>query len=88
MSVGNLKRRLTTAFTEEFQVLSAAVNDMASYLDASINEMAQVNNRLETVLANTVNGVMMIDNKNRVTYANPVALELLIVIIIIWDGSM
>lgn len=77
MSRGNLKRRLTTAFTEEFQVLSAAVNDMASYLDASINEMAQVNNRLETVLANTINGVMMIDNKNRVTYANPVALELL-----------
>lgn len=77
MAQGNLKRRITSQFDDEIGILAAAVNNMARHLDLSITEMAEVNNRLETLLTNTVNGILMVDNDSRVTYANPVAVDLL-----------
>ncbi len=73
---GNLKRRITYKAEDELGILATAVNNMTDYLETTINEISTVKNRLETLLENTVNGILMIDINGKVTYANPVALEL------------
>lgn len=74
---GNLKRRVTYKTEDELGILADAVNNMTDYLEKSISEISQVKNRLETLLENTVNGILLIDTNGKVTFANPVAVELL-----------
>lgn len=74
---GNLKRRISYKGQDELGILSGAFNDMAKYLDNSINEISGVKNRLEVLLNNTVNGIIMIDDVARITFANPAAISLL-----------
>ncbi|MEN6327268.1 MAG: HAMP domain-containing protein, partial [Syntrophomonas sp.] len=77
MTRGNLKRRILHQSEDEIGTLADAVNHMAQSLDNSINEMNEVNQRLEALLGNTVNGILMVDQDGRVNYANPVAITLL-----------
>jgi len=77
MAGGNLKRRVLWDYEDELGTLSTAVNEMASRLDANIQEISTVKNRLEMVLDNTVNGIFMVAADGRVTYANPVAMRVL-----------
>lgn len=77
MTQGNLKRRINYQSEDEVGILANAVNHMAQSLDNSINEMSEVNSRLEALLGNTVNGILMVDHEGRVNYANPVAFTLL-----------
>ncbi|MGE5391048.1 MAG: ATP-binding protein [Deltaproteobacteria bacterium] len=77
MAAGNLKRRVLWDYEDELGTLSTAVNEMASRLDANIQEISTVKNRLEMVLDNTVNGILMVAADGRVTYANPVAMTVL-----------
>lgn len=77
MARGNFKCRVSYQHDDELGVLAEAVNNMAGYLDDNIKEMAEVNNRLEILLTNTINGILMVGSDSRVTYANPMALELL-----------
>jgi two-component system phosphate regulon sensor histidine kinase PhoR len=77
MARGNLKKRAYYNSDDELGILTAAVNSMAEYLDNSINEISEVKTRLETVLDNTVNGILMLDIEGRLSYANPMALSLL-----------
>lgn len=74
---GNLKRRIKFKTQGELRILSEAVNDMTDYLEKSMGEISKVKNRLETLLENTINGIIMINTKGQITYANPVAVELL-----------
>lgn len=74
---GNLERRVTYKRGDELGILAEAVNNMTDYLERTINEISQVKNRLEILLENTVNGILFIDTRGKVTYANPVAAELL-----------
>jgi two-component system phosphate regulon sensor histidine kinase PhoR len=76
MAQGNLKRQVTTIYHDELGVLATAVNQMAQNLDQSMSGLAEVNNRLATLLANTINGILMVDKDGRVAYANPVAIGL------------
>lgn len=77
MAAGNLKRRVLWDYEDELGSLSTAVNEMASKLDANIQEISTVKNRLEMVLDNTVNGILMVAADGRITYANPVAMRVL-----------
>ncbi|MDD2586056.1 MAG: ATP-binding protein [Syntrophomonadaceae bacterium] len=77
IALGNLKRRINYRADDELGVLAYAVNNMAQYLETTIDEISRVKNRLETLLDNTVNGILMVDMGGRVTYANPMALTLL-----------
>ncbi|MEN6460142.1 MAG: ATP-binding protein [Syntrophomonas sp.] len=77
MARGNLRRRISYNGKDEFGILTNAFNDMAKYLDENINEISGVKNRLEALLYNTVNGIIMIDTYARITYANPAANSLL-----------
>ncbi|HBQ85998.1 MAG TPA: hypothetical protein DD811_05915 [Syntrophomonas sp.] len=74
---GNLHKRISYRREDELGVLARTFNDMAEYLENNIIEISEVNNRLETLLENTVNGIVMVDRSARITYTNPAAVELL-----------
>jgi two-component system phosphate regulon sensor histidine kinase PhoR len=74
---GNFKRRIYKQSDQEFEQLSAAVNNMAEYLERYLNEISEVKSQLEAVLDNTVNGILMLDYEGRIKYVNPAARELL-----------
>lgn len=77
MATGNLERRIHYQVDDELKILTDAFNDLAEYLESNINEISMVKNRLEAVLDNTVNGVLIIDNESMLTYVNPVGSQLL-----------
>ncbi|HEX3011271.1 MAG TPA: ATP-binding protein, partial [Syntrophomonadaceae bacterium] len=74
---GNLKRRITYNSKDELGILAKSFNDMAENLDNNIKEISGVKNRMEALLYNTVNGIIMIDAVFKITYANPAAISLL-----------
>lgn len=77
MSRGNLKRRIRYQGDDELGKLVGAINNMSEHLDHTIDEISAVKNRLEVLLENTVNGIIMIDRDNRMVYINPAAAALL-----------
>lgn len=75
---GNFSRRITAQFKDhEFEGLSAAVNNMAEYIEDYLHLTTEVKSQLEALLENTVNGILMVDLSGRIKYVNPVAKELL-----------
>lgn len=74
---GNLEKRINYQADDEICVLVNAVNNMAEDLKHTIDEISRVKNRLETLLDNTVNGILMVDKDARLIYANPMAIFLL-----------
>lgn len=77
MASGNLKRRTSYHSTDEMGILAHAFNEMGQHFELSMNEISEVKKRLEVLLNNTVNGIVMIGAQGRITYANPVAISLL-----------
>lgn len=77
ISHGKFKKRIDVKFNDEFQLLGDSINQMAENLERTIDYNYAVKNRLEAVLDNTVNGILMINNKDELVYANPVAMYLL-----------
>lgn len=74
---GDLSRRAAVPSDDELGILAVAVNNMTAYLERNITEISEVKNRLEALLNNTINGIVMLDAHERITYANPVAVSLL-----------
>lgn len=77
MARRNLKRRIGYKGKDELGKLGEAINDMADHLDHTINEISAVKNRLEALLKNTVNGIIMIDDQSKIAYINPAGMALL-----------
>lgn len=77
MSAGNLKRRLPHHYGGEMDELALAFNSLGEQIEKNITEVSTVKNRLEAILANTVNGIILIGNDDTITYSNPVAASLL-----------
>ncbi|PKM77194.1 MAG: hypothetical protein CVU90_08560 [Firmicutes bacterium HGW-Firmicutes-15] len=77
MARGNLKRRTSFNSADEMGLLAQAFNDMGQHIEQSMYEVSEVKNRLEALLNNTVNGIVMIGNEGKVVYANPAAISLL-----------
>lgn len=74
---GDLNKRISYWSDDELGMLASAVNNMASEMDKTLTEISAVNDRMELVLKNTVNGIIMVDLEARITYANPKAAKLL-----------
>lgn len=74
MAQGNLKRRIRYKGDNELGKLVGAINGMADHLDRTIDEISAVKRRLEVLLENTVNGIIMIAEDNRMVYINPAAM--------------
>jgi two-component system phosphate regulon sensor histidine kinase PhoR len=77
MAQGNLQRRILYNNKDELGILADTFNDMAKNLDNNVKEISRVKNRMEALLYNTVNGIIMIDAVARIIYANPAAMQLL-----------
>lgn len=77
MAGGDLKRRVRYNREDEIGILASAMNTMATSLDEKISEISEVKSRLETVLENTVNGIILISTSDQILFINPAARKLL-----------
>ncbi|MEA4924106.1 MAG: ATP-binding protein [Syntrophomonadaceae bacterium] len=77
MAAGNLKRRTSYRSDDEMGELARAFNDMGQHIEKSMCEVSEVKQRLEALLNNTVNGIVMIGTEGKVNYVNPAAAYLL-----------
>ena len=68
-------RRLTVPDSEELASLAEALNQMAEQLDHRIKDIVNQRNELETVLAGMLEGVIAVDNEERIIKMNAAAAE-------------
>jgi two-component system phosphate regulon sensor histidine kinase PhoR len=69
-AAGDLSHRLTAPVSEELASLAEALNQMAAQLDRRIKTIVNQRNELETVLASMLEGVIAIDNEERIININ------------------
>jgi two-component system phosphate regulon sensor histidine kinase PhoR len=74
---GELEGRLPLYRGEEMGGLAEAMNQMAAQLDERIRTMARQRNEQEAVLASMIEGVLAIDNEERILRINQSAADLL-----------
>lgn len=74
---GNFNQKVTVQVDDELGSLVHSFNDMAERLQNNMEEISQVNNRLEAVLENTVNALFLVDNEGRLSWINTNAIHLL-----------
>ena len=72
-AAGNLTHRLTAPGSEELASLAEALNQMAGRLDRRIKTVISQRNELETVLASMLEGVIAVDNEERIININAAA---------------
>jgi two-component system phosphate regulon sensor histidine kinase PhoR len=72
---GNLTHRLAAPDSEELAGLAEALNQMAAQLDRRIKTIVSQHNELETVLASMLEGVIAVDNEERIINMNAAAAE-------------
>ena len=72
---GDFSLRLAAPDTEEMAGLADALNQMATQLDLRINTVVSQRNELETVLASMLEGVIAVDNEERIINMNAAAAE-------------
>jgi two-component system phosphate regulon sensor histidine kinase PhoR len=70
---GDLSRRLDAPDSEEMAGLADALNQMAAQLDRRINTIISQRNELETVLASMREGVIAVDNEEKIINMNAAA---------------
>ena len=70
---GDLTHRLAAPYSEELAGLAEALNQMAAQLDRRIKTIVSQRNELETVLASMLEGVVAIDNEERLININAAA---------------
>ncbi len=74
---GDLSVRLNPSGTDEFDLLSEAVNKMAIQLDERIRSVVQNRNELQAVLSSMVEGVIAINSEGQIVSVNQSACDLL-----------
>lgn len=74
---GDLSVRLNHSGTDEFDLLSEAVNKMAIQLDERIRSLVQNRNELQAVLSSMAEGVIAINGDGRIVSVNHSACDLL-----------
>ena len=70
---GDFDHRLPAPDSEEMAGLAEALNQMATQLDSRINTIIRQRNELETVLSSMREGVVAVDNEERIVSMNRVA---------------
>lgn len=73
---GKFNHRLTAPDSEEMAGLAEALNQMASQLDNRIKTIINQRNELKTVLSSMIEGVVAVDNRERIISMNQAASEL------------
>ncbi len=74
---GDLDFRLPVPDSEETGALAVALNQMATELDARLRDLRRQRNRLEAVLSSMVEGVIALDQEERVIRVNQAAARML-----------
>jgi two-component system phosphate regulon sensor histidine kinase PhoR len=74
-AAGDLTHRLAAPDSEELASLAEALNQMAAQLDRRIQTIVSQRNELETVLTSMLEGVIAIDNEERIINMNAAAAE-------------
>ena len=77
ISEGDVTARVGTSTSGELAQLYRHFNQMAHRVEVQINEISQDRNRLDTILSNMIEGVLLIGPAFEITYANPAAAGLL-----------
>lgn len=70
---GELSRRVSVKKDAELRKLSTNFNNMAERLESTFKESLDKQNRLEAILKSMSNGVIALDNSNRIIMMNPFA---------------
>lgn len=70
---GELSRRVSVKKDAELKKLSTNFNNMAERLESTFKESLDKQNRLEAILKSMSNGVIALDNSNRIIMMNPFA---------------
>ncbi|NNL77834.1 MAG: HAMP domain-containing protein [Desulfobacterales bacterium] len=73
---GDFSHRLAAPESEELAGLAEALNQMASQLDNRIKTIVNQRNELETVLSSMLEGVIAVDNRERIISMNQAAADL------------
>jgi two-component system phosphate regulon sensor histidine kinase PhoR len=74
-AAGDFNRRLEAPDSEEMAGLADALNQMAAQLDIRINTIISQRNELETVLASMLEGVVAVDNEEKIINMNAAAAD-------------
>ena len=74
---GRISIQVSNNSSDELGRLTQHFSQMADRVKHQIHEISQERDRLETILANMVEGVLLIDEKFSIVYANPAAVLML-----------
>lgn len=76
-SSGNLTKKLPIPKTDEIAVLAEAINDMAEEIDKKIKSIIKNRNEQQAVFCSMTEGVIAVDNNERILYMNNSAEKIL-----------
>lgn len=76
ISAGNYARRIYSSTEGEIQELSESFNTISERLELAVSELQDSNTKLKSILTSMLNGVIALDNENKIMLVNPVAEEL------------
>lgn len=76
ISAGNYPRRIYASTEGEVQELSQNFNTMSEKLETAVSELQDNNTKMKSILTSMLNGVIALDNDNKIILVNPVAEEM------------
>ena len=76
ISTGNYPRRIYASTEGEVQELSQNFNTMSEKLETAVSELQDNNTKMKSILTSMLNGVIALDNDNKIILVNPVAEEM------------
>ena len=77
LAAGNITSRVPVNSVNELGQLSRNFNLMADRVQAHIHRISQEHGRLDTILTNMGEGVLLVNGASEITYANPAAITML-----------
>ena len=77
LAAGKITSRVPVDSANELGQLSRNFNLMANRVQGQIHRISQAHHRLETILTNMGEGVLLLNGAHEVTYANPAAIAML-----------
>lgn len=77
VALGYFDNRININTKDEIGILANSINDMASRLNDTITSLQDKNLKLEAIMSSVVNGIIAIDNAERVLFINSTAESLL-----------
>ncbi len=73
IAAGNFSERLVYSGNDEIYKLTSSFNEMSFKLGEILGELGEKNSNLQAILDNVVNGIIAVDNDDKVLFANKAA---------------